>query len=213
MEAIVGEFRRDATGGSEGRDDSGRTDPGGDAGAVPRAARRAARRPAVADLTLGRINAASAPLDQAPAAAAAIERAAEEKLRLVPRFVLTGERHRRRHLAMIDGRAAWLPTTLFAALCRLAYARCTTCTGFVPESSITICRLRDLLDAADERHGGPSLIETGDGQEYRLTVNAGQMSIDPSFAELPSPYLLKAEEKRVLLELPQLRSAIDLQSD
>jgi hypothetical protein len=128
------------------------------------------------------------------------------------RLLLTGERHRGRHLVKLDARPIWLPGTLFIALCDLVRTRCTTATGFAVESSLNICRLRDLLDPAVKRHNGRSVIQTGDGQEYRLTLKPQRLSVHPTFAELPSPRFIDGELKRCLLTLQSRNAEIGLKS-
>lgn len=118
-----------------------------------------------------------------------------------PRLVLTGERLNRRHLVKLDDREIWVPGGLFATLCTLVHARCTTQTGFVVESPLTIFRLRELLDGYRVKANGKSLIETGEGQEYRLALATTFIDVDQAFTELPSPKLIKIEEKSELLKL------------
>jgi hypothetical protein len=116
----------------------------------------------------------------------------------VVRLLLTGERARRRHLVKLDARDVWLPSGLFAALCRLAHARCTTITGFAPEAPLTIFRLRAQF-AADVRPEASSLIETGDGEEYRLNIDRACIAVEPSIAELPTRGLISTDVRQSLL--------------
>ena len=124
-----------------------------------------------------------------------------------PRILLTGERARRRHLVVVEAREVWLPATLFAALCSLAHARCASRTGFAPASPVTICRLRTLLDDPEDHRGGQSLIETGDGKEYRLAIDPGELSVDAGFAEL-NQGLISDEERGTLLGLSAAANAV-----
>jgi hypothetical protein len=117
------------------------------------------------------------------------------------RLVLTGERRARRHLAILDDRPVWLPGGLFTTLCRLVRARCTLQTGFVVESPLTIFRLRRLLEMGEVPRNEPSIIETGDGNEYRLAIDSISVDIEPSFAELPSPAFISRDDKHALLNL------------
>jgi hypothetical protein len=117
------------------------------------------------------------------------------------RLVLTGDRLRRRHLIRLDGRAVWLPGSLFTALCRLVVARHTTQTGFIVESPLTIFRLRTLVDSDAAKRKDTSIIDTGDGHEYRLAIDPALVDAEPSFAELPSPALINHDEKQVLLKM------------
>jgi len=116
-----------------------------------------------------------------------------------PRLVLTGERLRGRHLVKLDGQAIWLPGGLFIALCELVRGRFSTQTGFVVQSSLTIHRLRAALDGHAAQLDGTSLVETGDGQEYRLALDPELLSVEPTFGELPSPTFISEASKLDLL--------------
>ena len=115
------------------------------------------------------------------------------------RLIITGERLRRRHLVLIDGASVWLPAGLFAVLCRLVCYRCATRTGFVVESPLQIYRLRQVMRAV--RADLDSIIQTGDGQEYRIAPGIPELGASPDVAELPAPGILSDRERQILLRL------------
>lgn len=130
----------------------------------------------------------------------------------LPRLVVTGERLRRRHLVVVDGERVWLPPGIFALVCRLVRARCTTRTGFSAESPLNVYRLRAYLLNASRALDG--MVETGDGEEYRLAPSAEELSASEDVAELAVPELISDEEREVLVRLSYAgRSEISLKSE
>jgi hypothetical protein len=101
-------------------------------------------------------------------------------------LVLTGERVGGRHLIRLDGQEVWLPRGPFIALCKLAWAMLSSRTGLVRESRQRIYLLRTELGVLIEPRGASTLIQTGDGQEYRLNIDVTALRVDASFIELPS---------------------------
>jgi hypothetical protein len=116
---------------------------------------------------------------------------------VAPEVRITGDRRSGRYLIELRGRPVWLPCGLFCTLCELAIARTCTPLGYVSGSPLKIYRLRRLLAAT----AGAGLIETGAGQEYRLTCDRAAIEIDPSVQEVPSPGVLAEDEKSALLAL------------
>lgn len=91
--------------------------------------------------------------------------------------------------------------TNLGALIDLLRARADDGTGFVPVERMIIRRLRKALDAA-ELGAGKALIETGCGQEYRLTIPramlAERVAIEATFFELESLKVISAEQSAAL---------------
>lgn len=126
-------------------------------------------------------------------------KAARSRASATPRLILTGERMRKRYLAIVDLRVVWLPGTLFGALCRLVLARHRTRTGFARESPLTAHRLRELLDSEEDRRAGRSIIETGDGHEYRLALEPRHLRVHATFADCPTRGLIAETDRQALL--------------
>src|SRR5215468_10451358 len=100
-------------------------------------------------------------------------------------IILTGERRGDHYEVHLSGRPVGLTCSALSALVAMLVARGGTGTGFVQLSPVAVHRLRRAFDCAGGEGTGKTLIETGCGEEYRLTVPRGLLAswlrVDPSF--------------------------------
>ncbi len=102
-----------------------------------------------------------------------------------PAMILTGQRRKRRHLVLIRDHEVWLRLEEFTPLCILIKALLEGGTGHAPWPRRPVSLLRHAIDGGTKQPGsGELLIETGSGEEFRLTLSADQIAFDPSFREL-----------------------------
>ena len=116
-----------------------------------------------------------------------------------PAVVLTANRRRGRFLVLISGKPVWLTGGLFSTLCQLVSARMTTSMGYVSASPMVVCRLRRAIESAlSYPEDAMTLIETGVGQEYRLTIEPGQIVLDGTFSDYPMANVIGEETLKQL---------------
>lgn len=122
-----------------------------------------------------------------------------------PILVLTAERHDGHYDIQLNAKVIPLSHGLLMTLLDLVAARGTTKAGFVQVSRVVIHRLRQAIDRATEPAMGLRLVETGCGEEYRLTVPAGQLArrvlLAPDFEELEQIGALSRELGRRLRQI------------
>jgi hypothetical protein len=118
---------------------------------------------------------------------------------------LSGERQGDHYQVWIDARAVDMTASTLSAFVALLLARGREGTGFVALNRVAVHRLRQALDRALGQEAGQAIIETGCGEEYRLTVSReqlrGRLVIDPSFFELEGLGVISAEEAEALRRL------------
>jgi hypothetical protein len=118
----------------------------------------------------------------------------------LPTITFNGDRHNGHFEVRILGRTTLLPCALFRTLIDLVIARAETETGFLPENPVTIRRLRQAIDQAVKPGTGKTLIETGSGEEYRLTIPKEEILQEVAF-------------ERGFFELEGLKVITKLQAD
>jgi len=96
-------------------------------------------------------------------------------------LILTGRRRRRHYLILVKRREVWLNRRQFADLCRLVRARGSDL-EYVRLAPVTVRRLRAAIDEQLGEGAGMSIVETGDGAEYRLTFAPSTIARDKSLA-------------------------------
>jgi hypothetical protein len=126
---------------------------------------------------------------------------------LVPTILFTGERSHDQYRVRMFGKAARLTHSTLNALVELVIARAKLETGFVPLSRVTVSRLRRSLDYV-KRSAGRTLIETGCGEEYRLSLTkeklAKHTAVAPSFYELVALKAISQEQADQLTSICRL---------
>ena len=114
----------------------------------------------------------------------------------------------------MDGKPASLTKGQLKLLVSLILARGRDGDGFIRSTSVALSRLRQALDRAGGSGTGHGLIETGDGEEYHLTMPREELrdaiAIDPVFFELERPGLFTRAQVQELRKLcrvlkPKLR--------
>jgi hypothetical protein len=119
-----------------------------------------------------------------------------------PPLTLSGERANRHVLVRVHGQPLRVTYSQFTLLVKLVIARGTTPTGFVGNAgtvhSVAVWRLRKAIDGVAGPGAGKRLVETGAGEEYRLTIPATSVALEPSCSELVPIHLLTAEQLRLL---------------
>jgi hypothetical protein len=88
-------------------------------------------------------------------------------------IVLTGSRHDDHFRVLLDGKASMLPYASFSVIVELICARVLSDSGFLATARSTIYRLRKTLQSTVGV--GKRLIETGSGEEYRLTIPKSEL--------------------------------------
>ena len=115
-------------------------------------------------------------------------------------IVLTGNRHDDHFCVNVDGKPALLPYASFAALVDLICARVQSNSGFLGSARSTIYRLRKAFDL--HAGAGKRLIETGSGEEYRLTILKSELwrcvGVTPCFFDLVARNLFSKEQADIL---------------
>jgi hypothetical protein len=114
-----------------------------------------------------------------------------------PTITFDGDRHNDHFEVSLFGEKILLPCAPFRTFVDLVIARAESETGFLRKNPVTIRRLRKAIDEAIKPGAGKTLIETGSGKEYRLTIakeTIGQeVHFEPGFFELEG---LKVISKR-----------------
>ena len=104
-----------------------------------------------------------------------------------PAIIFTGERRNSHFQVLLYGQEAKLTAAALNLLVALVLSRADSGTGFMQAHPLDIFRLRRSMDAAG-RGLGKKLIETGGGEEYRLTICLEkvplEVTITSSFLEL-----------------------------
>jgi hypothetical protein len=139
-----------------------------------------------------------------PETAPSPKRSPQERLKPTPRgrflIALTGSRHEDHFRVDVNGKPASLPYASFSALVSLVCARAQSESGFISIARSTIYRLRKALDA--NAKAGKSLIETGSGEEYRLTIPKAKLRasvcVASGFFDLVERNLITKEHGEIL---------------
>jgi hypothetical protein len=122
-------------------------------------------------------------------------------------LLLCGERNRDHFQIEALGQKVPLVNSALHALIELIIARGTRATGFTPISRVTIRRLRQAM-ACTQASRAATLIETGCGEEYRLTLPketlAREIAIAPSFFELTSIGAISHEQAEQLARIGRI---------
>jgi hypothetical protein len=117
---------------------------------------------------------------------------------VTPTLTLTGNRRENRFEIYLLGRPLELTCSTFKALVDLVIARGAPGNGYVRAERISIHRLREAMDIAVALGTGKSLIETGSGEEYRLTIPRDELSsqivLTPCFVELDNLNILTTQQ-------------------
>lgn len=117
-----------------------------------------------------------------------------------PSIALTGSRNDDHFRVDVNGKPAFLPYASFSALVDLICARIQSESGFIGIARNTIYRLRRALDC--NGGAGKQLIETGSGQEYRLTIQKSELRarvcVTSCFFDLVDRNLFTEEQAAVL---------------
>jgi hypothetical protein len=123
----------------------------------------------------------------------------------LPPLTLTGERHGDHYQIRLSGNDVGLTCSALVALVSMVIARAGPGTGFTPISRVTGRRLRQALDQAVGPGTGMTLIETGCGEEYRLTFAREHLdkhvAIHASFFELEGLRVITKEQAEALRHL------------
>ena len=109
-------------------------------------------------------------------------------------MLFTGERRNDHFRIFLNGEGADLTNCTLNAVLNLVVARAQLGSGFLHVSRITICRLRQVINAVMGDGAGEALIETGCREEYRLALTREQVIDQVSF----TPCFFELEEMRVL---------------
>jgi hypothetical protein len=117
-------------------------------------------------------------------------------------IVLTGSRNDDHFRVDVDGKPSFLPYASLGVLVDLICARVQTDSGFIDSGRSTIYRLRKALDA--NAGAGKRLIETGSGEEYRLTIPKAELhtrvGVTACFFDLVARNLFTKGQAEVLRE-------------
>ena len=103
-------------------------------------------------------------------------------------ITFTGDRRKDRFRIHIRGKPVDLSGGALNLLVDLAVARGQPGPGYVQASRVDVCRLRRLLDKDVQPGTGRALVETGTGEEYRLTIPRDRLkdlvAVTPCFFDL-----------------------------
>jgi hypothetical protein len=118
---------------------------------------------------------------------------------------LSGERSAKHHGVHLSGQPVFLTECEFSALLTLLVACGEPGSGYVSLNPVTVCRLRATLDDAAGPGTGISLIQTGNGAEYRLALPrerpASWLLVEESFYELVGLKTVSEEEAEAIRRL------------
>ena len=115
-------------------------------------------------------------------------------------IVLTGSRRDDHFRVDVNGKPVLLTFACIAALVDLICARVRSDSGFLTSARSTIYRLRKAMDA--NAGAGKRLIETGSGEEYRLTIPKAELptrvGVTACFFDLVARNLITEEQAEIL---------------
>lgn len=127
-------------------------------------------------------------------------------------ITFTGDRRGDHFRVYVHGRPVELTANAVSLFVELVAARGHSGPGYVQASSVEVCRLRRSLDQAIAPGTGKALIETGSGQEYRLTIPRAQIGhqveITTCFFELVELGVISGLQAEALKRLARLPCAI-----
>lgn len=119
-----------------------------------------------------------------------------------PQLHLTGERHGKRYVVRLYSQSVAVTFVGLGALIEMLRTRAGPEPGFALVERLTIFRLRKAFDKAAGAGTGKALIETGDGEEYRLTIPRAELfervAIEASFFDLERRKVINAEQAEAL---------------
>jgi len=120
----------------------------------------------------------------------------------IPTITLSGNRSKDHFQIEVDGEVVELTHAALKTLVKLLIARAGAGSGFVRIPRLAIYRLRQTLDHALNPEIGEELIETGCGEEYRLTFEPNKLrdhvALQPSFFELEELRVFSKSQAQVL---------------